>query len=171
MKNDIIKLGLLLSFAFLVNTLSAQVPTTQDCLGAIPVCDYIYVEETTAWGEGNYPNEIPSGQSCPNHCMDGEKNTRWYIWTVIESGDLRLTITPGTASDDYDWAVFNLSEWSCEDIYSHPIQMMVSCNSAGGSGYQGVTGISSLNGGVIDCNGAGPTNKWNVDLPVFEGES
>jgi len=165
------KFGILFILILFYQIVQAQVPTTQDCLGAIPVCDYIYVEDFTASGEGNYPNEIPSNQSCPNHCMDGEKNTRWYTWTVIESGDLRLTITPATFTDDYDWAIFDLSEWSCEDIYSHPIQMMVSCNAAGGAGYQGTTGISSLNGGVYYCNGGGPTNKWNVDLPVFEGES
>ncbi len=164
--------GLMLSFImFFSNNAEAQVPTTQDCLGAIQVCDYIYVEDSTASGEGNYPYEIPENQSCPNHCMDGEKNTRWYQWTVIESGDLMLIITPTTSTDDYDWAVFNLSDYSCEDIYNNPIQMMVSCNAAGDVGYQGATGISSINGGVIDCNGAGKTNKWNVNLPVFEGES
>jgi hypothetical protein len=165
-------MGLLWSFIIVFSVyVKAQVPTTQDCLGAIQVCDYIYVEDYTASGEGNYPYEIPTSQSCPNHCMDGEKNTRWYQWTVIQSGDLMLTITPATSTDDYDWAVFNLTDYSCEDIYNNPIQMMVSCNAAGGPGYQGVTGISSLNGGVIDCNGEGNTNKWNVNLPVYEGES
>jgi len=158
---------ILIFFSFNVK---AQVPTTQDCLGAIAVCDYIYVEEFTASGEGNYPNEIPSGQSCPNHCMDGEKNTRWYTWTVIESGDLLLTITPATPSDDYDWAVYDLTIHDCEDIYSTP-SMQSSCNAAGGVGFHGPTGISSPDGGVVNCNGAGNTNKWNVNLPVYEGES
>ncbi len=162
---------MILFFVMLSFNLQAQVPTTQDCLGAIAVCDYIYVEEYTASGEGNYPNEIPSGQSCPNHCMDGEKNTRWYTWTVIESGDLSLTITPATASDDYDWAVFDLTDMDCEDIYSSPQQMLSSCNAAGGAGFHGATGINTPNGGTLNCNGAGNTNKWNINLPVYEGES
>jgi hypothetical protein len=150
----------------------AQVPTTQDCLGAIPVCDYIYTEEFTASGEGNYTHEIPSsGNNCPTHCMAGEKNTRWYTWTVIRSGDLRLVITPSTASDDYDWAVFNISEYSCDDIYNNSVGMMASCNAAGGTGYHGPTGISTFMGGTQNCNNGGETNKWSVDLPVFEGES
>lgn len=162
------KFELLFILIFIFKIVYSQIPTTQDCLGAIPVCDYVYVEEFTASGEGNYGNEIPSGQTCPNHCMDGEKNTRWYTWTVVESGDLRLTITPATSSDDYDWAVFDLTNWSCEDIYSHPIQMMVSCNAAG---YTGVTGISSFLGGVLSCYDGGNTNKWCADLPVYEGET
>jgi len=160
-------------FLFVIISLTAksQIPTTQDCLGAIAVCDYIYVEEFTATGQGNYPNEIPLSQVCPNHCMNGERNTRWYQWTVVESGDLRLTITPATQSDDYDWAVFNLSDHHCEDIYNSAIQMMVSCNAAGGAGYHGNTGISTLNGAVASCNNGGTTNKWSTDVPVYEGES
>ncbi len=149
-----------------------QTPTTQDCLGAIPVCDYIYHEDSTASGYGNY-YEIPGGgNNCPSgHCMDGEKNSRWYIFTVIQSGDLRFQITPQVNTDDYDWAVFNLTNHQCGDIYSHPNWMMSSCNAAGGPGYQGATGINSMNGGVTSCNNGGNTNKWNADLPVLEGET
>ncbi|HEY9113362.1 MAG TPA: T9SS type A sorting domain-containing protein [Bacteroidales bacterium] len=165
---------LLLSLIFLLaipRILTAQQPTTQDCLGAIPVCDYIYSEETTASGYGNY-FEIPNGgNNCPNHCMDGEKNSRWYVFTVISSGNLKLSITPVLQTADYDWAVWNLTEYKCEDIYAHPDWLMASCNAAGGGGYQGTTGISTANGGNSNCNNGGPTNKWNIDLPVYEGET
>ena len=150
----------------------AQIPTTQDCRGAIPVCDFIYTEDSTASGFGNY-FEIPNGgNGCPNnHCMDGEKNSRWYIFTVISSGDLRFQITPQVSTDDYDWAVFDLTEHHCEEIWGGANLIMSSCNAAGGGGYQGTTGISTLNGGNSNCNNGGPTNKWNIDLPVFEGET
>ncbi len=176
---DIFKLvsmkKLLLIPLFFLSVLSsfqlfAQVPTTQDCRGAIPVCESIYVEDSVAQGWGNY-NEIPTNQNCPNHCMDGETNSRWYVWTVIQSGALRLSITPGSQNDDYDWAIFNLSSYHCEDIWGSPNLMMSSCNAAGGAGFHGTTGVSTLNGGVTDCNGAGFTNKWNIDIPVFEGET
>ena len=161
---------LLLNFIFISSTY-AQTPTTQDCKGAIAVCDYIYVEDSTAAGWGNY-NEIPSGGSnCPNHCMAGEHNSRWYIWTVIESGDLRFVITPQVQTDDYDWAVFDLTTYTCDDVWSIPGGMLSSCNAAGDVGYQGATGVSTANGGVTDCNNGGQTNKWNVDLPVWEGET
>ena len=149
-----------------------QEPTTQDCLGAIAVCDDVYEEENTASGYGNY-FEIPNGGSgCPNnHCMDGEKNSRWYIFTVVESGDLKFQITPSVNSDDYDWAVFDLSSYHCEDIWDKANLIMSSCNAAGGAGYQGTTGISTANGGDQDCENGGFTNKWNADLPVYEGET
>jgi len=166
--------SLLLVFILVSSVVSgvfAQVPTTQDCKGAIAVCDYIYHEDSTANGYGNY-YEIPTGQTCPSgHCMDGEKNSRWYVFTVIQSGQLRFEITPSTNSDDYDWAVFNITTYSCDDIKLHPTWMMRSCNAAGGAGYQGATGISTLNGGTSNCSNGGFTNKWNADLSVFEGET
>jgi len=149
----------------------AQIPNEQDCLGAIPVCAPIYYNEQSWIGSGNYPNEINPDQNCPYSCMDGEKNNAWYIITVQSSGMLRLSITPNNSSDDYDWAVYNLTEHECGEIYNNAIEMQASCNAAGGSGYHGTTGISSVNGGSLHCNGGGPTNKWNVDLPVSEGET
>ena len=161
---------LIIVFSFASKSL-AQAPTTQDCKGAIAVCDYIYHEDSTASGWGNY-YEIPTGQNCSSgHCMDGEKNSRWYVFTVVQSGQLRFQITPTTSSDDYDWAVFNLTTYSCDDIKLHPNWMMRSCNAAGGAGYQGATGISTPNGGTSNCSNGGNTNKWNADLSVFEGET
>lgn len=163
--------SVIIGFLLILNiSLSAQIPTTQDCLGAIPVCDFIYQEDHTATGRGAY-NEIPSSQSCPNHCMDGEKNSRWYIFTVVSSGILRFEITPQTPSDDYDWSVFNISEHSCDEIWGNPGQMLESCNAAGGGGYQGATGISTPHGGTSSCNGGGPTSKWNADMVVWAGET
>ncbi len=173
MKNSLLlRFVFFATILFFTGNLRAQVPTTQDCRGAIAVCDYVYVEDSTVAGYGNY-FEIPNGGSgCPNnHCMDGEHNSRWYIWTVVEAGDLRFQITPQVQTDDYDWAVFNITDHSCDDIYTNSFGIMSSCNAAGGAGYQGATGVNSLNGGVIDCNNGGPTNRWNVDLPVYEGET
>ena len=161
---------LILNFT-LIERICSQTPTTQDCLGAIPVCDYIYIEEFTATGNGNYDEIPPTGNNCPSHCMDGEHNSRWYIWTVIESGDLKFEITPQDQNDDYDWAVFDLTENDCGDIWNNVDNILSSCNAAGGIGYHGATGISTLNGGVVNCNNGGYTNKWNIDLPVYEGET
>lgn len=164
-------ISLLFYVVIIASNSFAQAPTTQDCKGAIAVCDYIYHEDSTASGYGNY-YEIPTGQTCPSgHCMDGEKNSRWYVFTVIQSGQLRFQITPVMQTDDYDWAVFNITTYTCDDIYNHPTWLMRSCNAAGGAGYQGTTGCSTANGGTSDCNNGGNTNKWNADLTVFEGET
>ncbi len=149
----------------------AQVPTIQDCLGAIPVCTGFYNQPLVPLGSGNYPNEINPNQSCPRSCMDGETNSIWYVISVQTSGMLSFVITPVNPNDDYDWAVFNLNEMECSDIYNNAAFMQASCNAAGGPGYHGATGISSVRGGTKHCNGGGNTNKWNADLPVQAGDT
>lgn len=151
--------------------LLAQIPTVQDCLGAIPVCQHTYTQPLVYQGTGNYPNEINSNQTCPRSCMDGEVNTVWYVISVKTSGLLRFVISPVVSNDDYDWAVYNLNDYECSDIYNSAQAMQVSCNAAGGSGFHGPTGISSANGGTTDCNNGGNTNKWNADLPVMAGDT
>jgi len=167
----------IINFSFFIfNSLfiEAQTPTVQDCMGAIPVCQDIYVEENSYSGDGNYPNEIyedlPCDYACPGSCLAGEVNSVWYIWTVQVGGMLRLTIDPVQGSDDYDWAVYDLTELRCSDIYLQYSLMQKSCN-AYGAGSNGNTGISTTYGGNSNCNNCGPTNLWNKDLPVLEGRT
>jgi len=159
-------------------TVNAQTPTVQDCLGAIPVCQDIYVEENSYYGTGAYPNEVfnPSGNcenDCPGSCLDGEQNSVWYVFTVQQGGMLRLTIDPLNDSDDYDWAVYDITALRCDQIYTQYPLMQKSCNAWGSSGINGNTGISSLMGGTAHCNHCGEagTSKWNADLPVIEGRT
>ncbi len=165
-------------FVFHFSSSYAQMPTVQDCMGAIPVCQDIYVEENSYYGSGNYPNEIynPTGDctyDCPGSCLDGEQNSVWYIFTVQVAGLLRMTIDPAIDNDDYDWAVYDLSELRCSDIFSHYNLMQKSCNAYGSTTYNGNTGISSPNGGSTNCSHCGETgsNKWNMDLPVQQGRT
>lgn len=169
---SLISLFLCASFLFLINIESkAQIPTVQDCLGAIPVCQTSYTQPLVYSGSGAYPNEINADQECPRSCMDGEVNTVWYVISVQTPGLLRFVISPVVINDDYDWAVYDLNTFECGDIYNSAMLMQSSCNAAGGSGYHGPTGVSTPNGGTANCNGGGPTNKWNADLPVEAGDT
>ena len=169
-----------LLYFFLAGTpIHAQVPTVQDCLGAIPVCQNTYTQATTYLGAGNYPNEVYNNpgncvNDCPGSCLDGEQNSVWYVFTVQQSGNLRLIIEPFFNEDDYDWAVYDITTLRCTDIFSQYSLMQKSCNAWGSSSFNGSTGISSAMGGTSNCNhcgdGAG-TSKWNVDLPVTLGNT
>ena len=144
----------------------AQTPTDQDCLGAITVCQSVYTQANSYSGTGNYPNEIPHPGSCPTNCLNsGEKNDVWYIFTVNTGGNLGFQITPNSPSDDYDWAVYSLNDYNCEDIFTHVGSMQVSCNY---SGTPGTTGATLVTGS--SCVGAGGSNKCSF-IPVVEGET
>ena len=113
--------------------------TEQDCLGAIPVCQTTYVQNQAYEGEGNYPNEINKAISACSFNSPGEKNDVWYAFTVQSSGNLCFTINPTNPAADYDWALFDLTNATCEDIFTDPT-LEVSCN------YQGTPGITGANG-------------------------
>ncbi|MCY7408860.1 MAG: gliding motility-associated C-terminal domain-containing protein [Chitinophagales bacterium] len=147
-------------FTFPVKSAYAQIPTEQDCLGAIPICGPVYVTPSSTFGTGSYPNEDP-----PSTCLiPGEYNSQWFIFTVITSGNLAFTTTPVNVNADYDWALYNLTNATCADIPLNSA-LSVSCNSS----MWGVTGISST--GIGNYNGPGFTNAFNYLYPVTAGET
>jgi len=144
----------------------AQIPTDQDCLGAIPVCEGYYYQPNSYSGSGNYPNEIPTAGACPGNCMSsGEKNCVWYYVTVQSDGLMGFEIMPNNANDDYDWAVYNLTDARCEDIFAHVTQLQASCNWSGTKGLTGPNGNSSAH-----CQGASGS-PFCAMIPVVEGEN
>ncbi len=160
------------------NSVFAQTPTVQDCLGAIPICAQIYTENTSPSGSGNYPNEVNGTSQGGICCMDNELNSIWYTFTVNQSGDFGFTLTPNNLTDDYDWAMFNITNGSCADIFND-ISMQVSCNAAGGGSCNGITGA---NGGSnyanqgAGCNSTPPSqfvgnSPDNALVPVAQGNT
>lgn len=145
-----------------------QVPTDQDCLGAIPICQPVYHEDSSYTGSGNYTNEIDTLISC----LANEDNSVWYIFTAQTSGMLSFIITPEDTLDDWDWAVYDLTNAGCADILTDP-SLQISCNSYGNytGWYNGPTGASSAMGGTTNNNGPGIANgpPWNADIPVMPG--
>jgi len=155
---------LLLSIAPLY--ILAQVPTNQDCMGAIPVCQNVYSQTNSYTGEGNYPTELPTTGGCPGNCLlSGEKNDVWYVFTVQQSGNLSFTITPTSTDDDYDWAVYNLTNASCSDILNNVTSLQVSCN------YSLTAAPTGANGGsAFNCQDASGTPDNSV-IPVVAGQT
>jgi len=138
---------------------SAQVvPNNQDCLGAIPICQGVYNQTNSYTGTGNIPNEINAGSSC---LLSGEKNDVWYVFTVQSSGMLNFTITPNNLADDYDWAVYNLTNATCAQIFTNPA-LEVSCNYSGLAGPTGPNGLGGAQNNAPFAVTAGQTFVLNV---------
>jgi gliding motility-associated-like protein len=135
--NTIIKI---FAFIFLIfnSTLkvSAQQPTSGDCLGAYTVCALNYNQPASFVGQGNYLNEINALSSC---LSSGERNNSWYMVTIQSPGELNFSISPNCDSADYDWSVFNLTNASCSDIATNAA-LEVACNFSGSTFPTAVTG-------------------------------
>jgi gliding motility-associated-like protein len=173
-----------LSIALLLLTLipflsRAQAPTVQDCLGAIPICQQIYTESQSPTGTGNYPNEVNGDFSCSL----SESNSIWYAFTVNQSGNFGFLIDPNDRNDDYDWALFDITNATCADIYSNQ-DLLVSCNATGDepgarvvcNGETGATGASLHNVQGPGCSFDNPSNtegriRYNALIPVTSGNT
>ncbi len=173
-------LGLVL---LLIPVLIAQQPTVQDCLGAIPICQEIYEEMNSPEGAGNYTNEINPVGNGGISCMDVEVNSIWYTFTVNKSGNFGFVLTPNEPTDDYDWALFDITNASCGDIFNDP-SLQVSCNAAGSdiadayacNGETGADGKSSYSNQGGGCGTNPPSinsgfTAHNDLVPVQEGNT
>jgi len=167
-------------FLFLSQFVKSQIPTPQDCPGAVTICQDVY-EEADPYpyqnNNGNYLNEIqrPVGKDC----YTKEDNGVWYVFTVQTTGNLRFNLQPHDLDDDYDWILFDLTSGSCAELSENSETYMVSSNNYGHEEgdpvFDGNTGANSaLSGGAADnCNGPGKTNgpAFNDDIPVSAGRT
>ncbi|MDX2002924.1 MAG: PKD domain-containing protein [Chitinophagales bacterium] len=131
----------------------------QDCINALPICADQFTQAQTYRGEGSNTNEIP-----PSSCLaNQENNSVWYIFTTSTAGVLEFTINP-LAGDDYDFAMYNITNLNCSDIFSG-VAPEVRCSYAVTNG---ATGIG--NGGTL--NSAGPNGPpFLAPLNVGVGET
>jgi gliding motility-associated-like protein len=133
-------------------------PTNQDCIAAIPLCNNIYSTTTAYSSFGSYNNEINPSLGC---LASGEKNDVWYTFTVINSGTLNFSITPLNLNDDYDWAIYNLTNASCSDI-NDDASLQVACNFSGVPGVTGPNGLTGYQNSPVINVVAGQTFMVNV---------
>lgn len=116
----------------------------QDCFEAIPLCQPIFHQTQAYTGEGLASNEINPYSSC---LLTGELNSVWYTFTVQSSGSLCFQIRPTNPNDDYDWALFNITDASCRDIFDRS-DLLIGCNYYPAlSACDGFTGAMNLTSG------------------------
>lgn len=128
-----------------------------DCFSATPVCTPVYnVPSLNPFPSNTIPNEIPIGNTC---LSNGEVNGVWYTFTVQDTGILNFSIIPANPSDDYDWALFDLTNNPCSDIAINPT-LDISCNYSNSINNNGITG----------ANG-GPNNQDEPVIPVVAGQT
>jgi len=142
-----------------------QTVTSQDCAGAIAVCQNNYFQPNSFVGTGVVPNEINGATSC---LKMGERNDVWYTFTIQTGGQLCFSITPNNlmpgsppSGDDYDWALYDLTNASCAAIASQP-QLEVSCNYSGVSAVTGANGLPGATNQPCVAVNAGETYVLNV---------
>lgn len=97
------------SFSLNISCATAPVPTNQDCLGAITICNDQSFGGNSS-GEGNYVDLNASNQGC---LLLAENQTSWYVFSPLTAGTIEFAITP-VPLVDYDFAIWGpLTTVSC----------------------------------------------------------
>lgn len=134
---------LLLLLVFLANQIfSQQSNLYKDCIHAMHVCQPTYeFVNFNMTGQGEDTTEINPNFSCLN---TGELNSLWLRFKIAEPGWLGFNITPLTEID-LDWALYDLTNHNCSDIFSNP-NVEVACNFSSSIFPTPTTGMNQLPG-------------------------
>ncbi len=140
-------------FLFLISYLSTESTFAQACtsLGqtpptAFPVCG------TTTFIQQNVPicssaSLFVPGCSGSSNANYENKNPYWYKFTCFSSGTFSFTLTPNTATDDYDWQLYDVTGLDPNQVLTN-LNIIISGNWSGSSGQ---TGASAGGVNYIQC--------------------
>jgi len=128
----------------------------QDCNGGIGVCSMASTYNIGFQGTGEVTNEINTTLSCLG---SGEKNSTWFQLNAQTAGDLNFIIQAYDSISDFDFAVFNITNHSCNEIFTDS-SFMSRCNYSTSVG--GITGITPT---------GSSTGTYSPSLPVLAGET
>lgn len=157
----IFRIALILTLFSNALYVQAQLPPRQpeqDCFGALSICQDVYFQPDSYRGAGRDSDEIDGNTSC---MILGERNSVWYRFRIQTGGQLCFTISPVDSADDYDWALYDITNSSCAAIPNNPA-LEVACNWTFNTGCGGETGPN----GRTDCPG-----QFEPCLTVNAGDS
>jgi gliding motility-associated-like protein len=128
---------------------------------AFPVCG------TSTFTQNNVP--ICGGTTIPTNCTGGgytDVNPFWYRFTCYTAGTLGFTIRPISASDDYDWVLFDITGRNASDVYT-----TLSLNIAENwSANPGNTGAANNLNSLRNCAGSSTPNFSSMPVLIVNHE-
>lgn len=131
----------------------------QDACNALEICGNSFTTQYSYQGIGlvtDLPN-TPCNSQNGSPAGAGEENSVWLKMHIISSGTIVFTLTPLTYSDDYDWAIVNITQTSCSNFSSSDV---VRCNfnnnqnPVNGSGITGLDNTATITGAPAGTTGS-----------------
>jgi gliding motility-associated-like protein len=142
-------------FTFSILLLFSAQLQAQQCLPGMSPQTATSVCGTLTFPQANVPScqgpNLPG--SGPIGCTDPitSSNSVFYRFHCYQTGPLGFLISPASGTDDYDWALMDITGRQPQDIYT--MNLMISINL---SGVTGITGCTAA--GLSDANCAGGAN-------------
>jgi len=125
----------------------------QDACNALIICGNGFTSPYSYQGNG-LVSDLPvtpcsSSGGLPSGA--GESNAVWLRLNIISSGVIVFTITPLNVTDDYDWAVVNITGKSCSNLSAGDV---VRCNFNNNQNPTPTSGITGLNMTSLETSAA-----------------
>lgn len=139
------------TFTTCMTTASPPPVAGQDCPTSSILCNAnSFSQASSSAGFGT--QELNTTNSCWG--SGGERQSKWYRFTIGCSGTLGFTITPNVSTDDYDWALYNITAnpTTCGLTLTAATQP-VACNWSGCTGATGLDASPNTVAGVTLCGG------------------
>ncbi|HET6245742.1 MAG TPA: PKD domain-containing protein, partial [Bacteroidia bacterium] len=135
------------TFQSCVTTTNPPVSSGQDCSTAAILCNTAVINQASSTA-GFGTQEVSSTNSCWG--SGGERQSRWYKFTIGCSGTLEFNINPNNGANDYDWAIWNItgSPNTCTTKGN-----AIACNWSGCTGSTGLSSCRTSEPGVKTCMG------------------
>ena len=151
-----------------------------DCTTAAPLCDGSGFSQGTFTGIGFGENLTL------NTCFfSNERQSKWYTFTVNQSGTFGMDIIPNSLTDDYDFALWNTTS-GCYSSGS-TLDVPIACNWSGVTGTTGINQWGNIGSitpnpctevGAVDCatgggpnRGCQPCTYFNSPVNLIAGET
>ncbi len=128
----------------------------QDACNALPLCGGQFFTPYSYQGQGlvNDLSQTP--------CGSGEDNSMWLKVTVANAGQILFRIIPLDTSDDYDFAVLDVTNVNCSQLSPSDVVRCNFNNNWPGSNPMGIVGLSDT--GTKTTVGGGDTG-WSCLAP------
>ena len=138
---------------------SSQCPNNgQNPSSAFPVCGTATFTQTSVPACSGRTIPVPV---CASTIVYADINPYYYKFLCYTNGPLEFSITPATASDDYDWQLFDITGRVPNDIFTDA-SLFVACNWSGNTGTTGTSNSATVLNG---CEGTGvPTITKSPNL-------
>lgn len=120
----------------------------QDACNALQLCGNSFTSPYSYQGEGLI-NDLITTQ-----CGNGEGNSMWLRLEVNTAGIIVFTISPLNLTDDYDFAVINITNSSCSTFTSNDVIRCNFNNNQPGSNVNGVVGLNTTSTQLFTMAGA-----------------
>ncbi|MDP9229602.1 MAG: PKD domain-containing protein, partial [Bacteroidota bacterium] len=117
----------------------------QDCNNAAILCNSnSFSQPTSNVGFGS--QEVTPANSCWG--LGGERQSKWFKFTIGCSGTLEFNINPVLSSNDYDWALWNITS---DPTGCSTKGNSIACNWSGCTGSTGISSCINSEPGVQNC--------------------